>query len=126
MHPCMHPFITTIFYCNFSLFLVFLLLSHQNRSCFLTSSLIGTIAMTLQIPLAMLFDVIFKSKTYSSLFYLGTIPMCCSLFFVSFLMKNDDSDPMWRLIKIAYRKFCLCRRPNIVRYENPGIVSCDL
>lgn len=81
----------------------------------MTSSLIGTIAMTLQIPLAMLFDVIFKSKTFSSLFYFGTIPMCGSLLFVGFLMKNEDSDPLWRLIKIAYRKLCLCKRPNIVR-----------
>ncbi|XP_031616367.1 solute carrier family 35 member F5 [Contarinia nasturtii] len=87
-------------------------------SCFLTSSLIGTIAMTLQIPLAMLFDVIFKSKTFSSLFYCGTIPMCGSLLFVGFLMRNEDSDPLWQLFKIAYRKLFLCRRPNIVRISD--------
>lgn len=74
--------------------------------------------MTLQIPLAMLFDVVFKSKTFSSLFYVGTIPMCGSLLFVGFLMKNEDSDPLWQLIKITYRKLCLCKRPNIVRYGN--------
>lgn len=74
--------------------------------------------MTLQIPLAMLFDVVFKSKSFSSLFYFGTIPMCGSLLFVGFLMQNEDSDPLWRFIKIAYRKFVLCRRPNVVRYVN--------
>lgn len=86
------------------------------RSCFLTSSLIGTIGMTLQIPLAMLFDVVFKSKTFSTLFYFGTIPMCGSLIFVGILMKNEDSDPLLRFIKIFYRKLCQCRRPNVVRY----------
>lgn len=71
--------------------------------------------MTLQIPLAMLFDILFKSRTFSSLFYVGTIPMCGSLLFVGFLMKNEDSDPLWRLIKIVHRKIYLCRRPNVVR-----------
>lgn len=85
------------------------------RSCFLTSSLIGTIGITLQIPLSMLFDVIFKGKSFSTMFYEGMMPMCASLIFVSILMKNDDSDPLLRLLKIAYRKICECRRPNVVR-----------
>lgn len=91
------------------------LLCHHSRSCFLTSSLIGTIGVTLQIPLSMLFDVIFKNKTFSAIFYIGTIPMCASLLFVGFLMKNEDSDPLLRFMKIVYRKLCACRRPNIVR-----------
>lgn len=96
--------------------LTFFIKNQTNRSCFLTSSLIGTIAMTLQIPLAMLFDVVFKSKIFPSLFYFGTIPMCASLLFVGFLIENEDSDPLWRFIKVAHRKFILCRQPSVVRW----------
>lgn len=86
-----------------------------SRSCFLTSSLIGTIGITLQIPLSMLFDVAFKNKTFSTIFYFGTIPICASLVFVGILIKNEDSDPLLRIIKIIYRKACNCKRPNVVR-----------
>lgn len=83
--------------------------------CFLTSSLIATIAITLQIPLAMLFDMILYKKTYPFLFYLGSVPMFLSIIFVAFLMKYDDQDPILRLFKITYRKLTNLRRANIVR-----------
>lgn len=85
------------------------------RCCFLTSSLIGTVGATLQIPLSMLFDVTVKEKSFSASFYLGTIPICGSLVFVGYLMKNDDSDPLLRIVRIIYRKMCNCRRVNVVR-----------
>lgn len=87
------------------------------RGCFLTSSLIATLAMTLQIPLAMLLDVILRNKIYPLYFYLGSIPMFLSLIFVSFLMKYDDFDPVLKFFKALYRKFFWnCRRTNIVRF----------
>lgn len=88
------------------------------RCCFLTSSLIGTVGATLQIPLSMLFDVTVKEKSFSASFYLGTIPICGSLVFVGYLMKNDDSDPLLRIVRIIYRKMCNCRRVNVVRWVN--------
>lgn len=86
------------------------------RGCFLTSSLIGTLAMTLQIPLAMLLDMIFRKKIYPLMFYLGSLPMFLSLIFVSMLMKYDDCDPVMKFIKLAYRKLRICRQTSIVRF----------
>ncbi|XP_039481377.1 solute carrier family 35 member F5 [Drosophila santomea] len=86
--------------------------------CFLTSSLIGTLAMSLQIPLAILFDVLLKNKPYSSMFYMGSIPIFVALVFVSLLMRNDDSDPLTKLFRIVYRKVCRCHKPSIVRVND--------
>ncbi|XP_037810746.1 solute carrier family 35 member F5-like [Lucilia sericata] len=83
--------------------------------CFLTSSLIGTIAISLQIPLSILFDVLLKKKPYSPLFYIGSVPTFMALMLLALLMRNDDSDPLMRLFKVIYRKLCNCKKPNIVR-----------
>lgn len=83
--------------------------------CLLTSSLIGTLALTLQIPIAMLFDYFFRGKWYPPLFYLGSIPMVLSLVFVAFLTKNDDSDPLLRFLKTIFRRFIMCRKTHVVR-----------
>lgn len=83
----------------------------------MTSSLIATLAMTLQIPLSMFLDVVLRGKIYPLNFYLGSIPMFLSLVFVSFLMKYDDCDPLMKFLKVLYRKFFWnCRRNNIVRW----------
>ncbi|EDV36526.1 uncharacterized protein Dana_GF13002, isoform C [Drosophila ananassae] len=86
--------------------------------CFLTSSLIGTLAMSLQIPLAIMFDVLLKNKPYSPMFYMGSIPIFVALVLVSLLMRNDDSDPLMKLLKIVYRKVCGCHKPSIVRVND--------
>ncbi|XP_075169361.1 solute carrier family 35 member F5 [Haematobia irritans] len=86
--------------------------------CFLTSSLIGTIAMSLQIPLSILFDVFLKRKPYSPLFYIGSLPIFFALILVALLMRNDETDPLMRLCKLIYRKCCKCKKPNIVRIND--------
>jgi len=83
--------------------------------CLLTSSLIGTLAMALQIPLSMLFDLVLRNKTYPPLFYLGAMPMFLALVFVAYLAKNDDVDPLLRFFKIIYRKLWICRKHHVVR-----------
>ncbi|KAM7345601.1 solute carrier family 35 member F5 [Cochliomyia hominivorax] len=86
--------------------------------CFLTSSLIGTIAISLQIPLSILFDVLLKKKPYSPLFYMGSVPTFMALILLALLMRNDDSDPLMRLFKVIYRKLCNCKKPNIIRIND--------
>ncbi|KAI8039834.1 solute carrier family 35 member F5 [Drosophila gunungcola] len=86
--------------------------------CFLTSSLIGTLAMSLQIPLAIMFDVLLKNKPYSPMFYMGSLPIFLALILVSLLMRNDDSDPLMKLFRIVYRKLCRCHKPSIVRVND--------
>lgn len=83
--------------------------------CLLTSSVVGTLAMSLQLPLAMLFDLVLRNKSYPPLFYLGTIPMFFALVFVAFLTKNDDVDPLLRIVKIVYRKLWICRKTHVIR-----------
>lgn len=86
------------------------------RACFLTSSLVGTLAITLQIPMSMLFDVLVKGEHFPISFYVGSIPMFVSLIAVAALLQHDDTDPLLRFCKIIYRKVCHCRRPSVVRY----------
>ncbi|TDG47754.1 hypothetical protein AWZ03_005898 [Drosophila navojoa] len=83
--------------------------------CFLTSSLIGTLTMSLQIPLTIAFDVLLKQKSYTSLYWMGSMSLIMSVLLVVLLMRNDDSDPLMKLFKVLYRKICGCRNPNIVR-----------
>lgn len=91
------------------------ILSNIFRACFLTSSVVGTLSISLQIPMAMLFDVVLKHKVFHLLFYVGSLPILLALFIVAALLKSDDSDPLLRFFKIIYRKACHCRRPSVVR-----------
>lgn len=88
--------------------------------CFLTSSLIGTLTITLQIPLSMLMDVLIRGKTYPLLFYLGSIPVAISVLFVAVLLKFEDSDPVLVLFKLGYRKLFQMRwrRQQVLRVAN--------
>lgn len=84
--------------------------------CFLTSSLIGTLTMSLQIPLTIAFDILLKHKPYTAEYWIGSMGLFASLLFVVLLMRNDDSDPLMKLFKVVYRKVFGCRSPSIVRY----------
>lgn len=88
--------------------------------CFLTSSLIGTLAITLQIPLSMLMDVLIRGKTYPPMFYIGSIPVALSIVLVALLLKSDDSDPVLLLLKLAYRKLfrMQCCRSQVLRVNS--------
>lgn len=87
--------------------------------CFLTSSLIGTLAITLQIPLSMLMDVLIRGKTYPPMFYFGSIPVAISVVFVALLLQFEDSDPVLMLIKMGYRKlFRMQCRPQVLRVNS--------
>ncbi|XP_071103669.1 solute carrier family 35 member F5-like [Haliotis cracherodii] len=76
--------------------------------CFLTSSLIATLALSLTIPLTMMADVIMKGVQYSWMFYLGSVPVFVAFFAVSFLTHYENWDPV--LIAVKKLIHCLCRR----------------
>lgn len=87
--------------------------------CFLTSSLIGTLAITLQIPLSMLMDVLIRGKTYPAMFYLGCVPVAISIVFVAMLLKYEDTDPVLMLFKLFYRKlFRMQCRTQVLRINS--------
>lgn len=70
--------------------------------CFLTSSLIATVAISLTIPMTMLADVILKKISYPYLFYAGTVPMIFSFLGVTVLSHYENWDPVFNLIRCAY------------------------
>ncbi|XP_067001270.1 solute carrier family 35 member F5 [Anabrus simplex] len=70
--------------------------------CFLTSSLIATIAISLTIPMSMLADVVFKRVHYPSIFYIGTVPMFLAFFAVTLLAHYENWDPVLEGIRRFY------------------------
>lgn len=74
--------------------------------CFLTSSLIATLSLSLTIPLTMLADVIFNDTKYSWLFYVGTLPVFFAFFAISFLTHNENWDPLLIGCKKVLHFFC--------------------
>lgn len=73
----------------------------------------------MQIPLAMLMDVLIRGKTYTLMFYLGSIPVALSIVFVAVLLKFEDSDPVLMLFKMCYRKvFRISCRPQVLRVNS--------
>jgi solute carrier family 35 protein F5 len=72
--------------------------------CFLTSSLVATLSISLTIPLGILADIMWKQKEYGALFFVGAIPMFCSYFIVALLAHYDDWDPLLDLLKSVCRR----------------------
>lgn len=79
--------------------------------CFLTSSLIATLAMSLTIPLSMLADVAVKHISYPVLFYVGSVPMFLSFFAVTLLSHYEEWDPVAQLLNRLV-DFCRLRNRN--------------
>lgn len=79
--------------------------------CFLTSSLIATIAISLTIPMSMFADVVFKRVNYPSIFYIGTIPMFIAFFAVTLLAYYENWDPVMEGIRRLYLVICRKSRP---------------
>ena len=72
--------------------------------CFLTSSLVATLAISLTIPLTILADIMWKGKRYGPVFFVGAVPMFFSFFLVALLAHYEDWDPLQDLCKVLARK----------------------
>ncbi|KAF5308142.1 hypothetical protein FQR65_LT06321 [Abscondita terminalis] len=81
--------------------------------CFLTSSLIATVAISLTIPMTMLADIFLKKVSYSYLFYFGTIPVLIAFLSVAILAHYENWDPVFDILRCAYHN--VCRRTRNVR-----------
>lgn len=81
--------------------------------CFLTSSLIATVAISLTIPMTMLADVILKKVSYPYLFYFGTVPILIAFLSVALLAHYENWDPVFDILRCAYHN--ICRRTRTVR-----------
>ncbi|KYQ49500.1 Solute carrier family 35 member F5 [Trachymyrmex zeteki] len=80
------------------------------RGCFLTSSLVATMAVSLTMPMSMVADVLLKKVEYPCIFYLGSIPMLLAFLTVSLLSYYDNWDPVMDLIKRFF--IWICRKNN--------------
>ncbi|KAF3428309.1 hypothetical protein E2986_05333 [Frieseomelitta varia] len=97
--------------------------------CFLTSSLIATLAVSLLMPMSMIADVLLKKVEYPCIFYLGTIPMLLAFLTVSLLSYYDNWDPVMDLIKRIYiwifRKNRSIRIPDLEAEQTESLIGIN-
>ncbi|XP_049584894.1 solute carrier family 35 member F5 isoform X2 [Syngnathus scovelli] len=83
--------------------------------CFLTSSLIGTLALSLTVPLSILADICTQKVRFSWLFLAGAVPVFLSFFMVALLSHYNNWDPVTvglrRLHAFVFRAHRLHRLP---------------
>ncbi|XP_055226641.1 solute carrier family 35 member F5-like [Gorilla gorilla gorilla] len=81
--------------------------------CFLTSSLIGTLALSLTIPLSIIADMCVQKVQFSWLFFAGAIPVFFSFFIVTLLCHYNNWDPVMVGIRRIFA--FICRKHRIQR-----------
>ncbi|XP_007541665.1 solute carrier family 35 member F5 [Poecilia formosa] len=70
--------------------------------CFLTSSLIGTLALSLTIPLSILADICLQKVRFSWLFFAGAVPVFLSFFIAALLCHYNNWDPVLLALRRLY------------------------
>lgn len=81
--------------------------------CFLTSSLIGTLALSLTIPLSIMADICMQKVRFSWLFFAGAVPVFLSFFIATLLCHYNNWDPVLVGLRRAY--VFICRKHRIQR-----------
>lgn len=74
--------------------------------CFLTSSLIGTLALSLTIPLSILADICMQKVRFSWLFFAGAVPVFLSFFIATLLCHYNNWDPVLVGLRRVYAFIC--------------------
>ena len=81
--------------------------------CFYTSSLMGTLAIGLTIPLSIIADILWRNKHYETIFVIGVIPMFFSFFIIAMLTHYEDWDPLMDFCQVVWNRlkvFFCCRQ----------------
>lgn len=81
--------------------------------CFLTSSLIGTLALSLTIPLSIMADICMEKVRFSWLFFAGAVPVFLSFFIATLLCHYNNWDPVLVGLRRVYA--FICRKHRIQR-----------
>ncbi|KAG9471397.1 hypothetical protein GDO78_014959 [Eleutherodactylus coqui] len=81
--------------------------------CFLTSSLVGTLALSLTIPLSIIADICMQKVSFSWVFFAGALPVFISFFIVTLLCHYNNWDP----VMVAVRRIFafICRKHRMAR-----------
>ncbi|KAG7256040.1 hypothetical protein CRUP_015244, partial [Coryphaenoides rupestris] len=92
--------------------------------CFLTSSLVGTLALSLTIPLSILADICMQKARFSWLFFMGAVPVFLSFFIATLLCHYNNWDP----VMVGLRRLFafICRKPRIHRLPEDGLFTLIL
>ncbi|XP_062861871.1 solute carrier family 35 member F5-like [Trichomycterus rosablanca] len=86
--------------------------------CFLTSSLIGTLALSLTIPLSILTDICLQKASFSWLFFAGAIPVFLSFFMTALLCHYNNWDPAMVAVRRLYSFICRKHRSHRLHLED--------
>lgn len=81
--------------------------------CFLTSSLIGTLALSLTIPLSIMADICMQKVRFSWLFFAGAVPVFLSFFIATLLCHYNNWDPVMVGLRRVFA--FICRKHRIHR-----------
>lgn len=81
--------------------------------CFLTSSLIGTLSLSLTIPLSIIADICMQKVRFSWVFFMGAIPVFISFFIVTLLCHYNNWDPAMVGLRRVFG--FICRKHRLVR-----------
>ncbi|XP_008327236.1 solute carrier family 35 member F5 [Cynoglossus semilaevis] len=81
--------------------------------CFLTSSLIGTLSLSLTIPLSIMADICMQKVHFSWLFFAGAVPVFLSFITATILCHFNNWDPVLVGLRRVYA--FLCRKQRIQR-----------
>ncbi|KAG9349744.1 hypothetical protein JZ751_028192 [Albula glossodonta] len=74
--------------------------------CFLTSSLIGTLALSLTIPLSIIADMCMQKAHFSWLFFAGAVPVFLSFFIAALLCHYNNWDPVMVGLRRVFAFIC--------------------
>ncbi|KAK6292717.1 solute carrier family 35 member F5 isoform X2 [Coregonus clupeaformis] len=74
--------------------------------CFLTSSLIGTLALSLTIPLSIIADICMQKVRFSWLFFAGAVPVFLSFFIATLLCHYNNWDPVMVGLRRVFAFIC--------------------
>ncbi|NP_001135524.1 solute carrier family 35 member F5 [Xenopus tropicalis] len=92
--------------------------------CFLTSSLIGTLALSLTIPLSVIADMCLQKVRFSWVFFAGAVPVFISFFVVTLLCHYNNWDPVMVGIRRVFA--FICRKHRIQRVSDDSEQSQSL
>ncbi|MBN3285326.1 S35F5 protein, partial [Polyodon spathula] len=81
--------------------------------CFLTSSLIGTLSLSLTIPLSIIADMCMQKVRFSWLFFAGAVPVFLSFFIVTILCHYNNWDPVMVGVRRVFA--FICRKHRVQR-----------
>ena len=75
---------------------------------FLTSPLVGTLALVLVNPLSLAYSLVRKQIAYSLQYVIGSILVTASFLLTAWLAKRDYPDPIGQVLRIAWHRLKAC------------------